>query len=82
MNDYGGLNQCKFIVQGIFDSAQIEESATLKHPLGLSPPTPQKKAKGELYIAQSSGADSSNKTPDSNTEMDTETNPKTKPKND
>ncbi|KAH7836816.1 hypothetical protein Vadar_006014 [Vaccinium darrowii] len=82
MNDYGGLNQCKFIIQAIFDSAQIKQSATLKHTLRLDPATPPKKAKGENYTAQTSATDSSNKTSDSNTEMDTEGNPQTKPKND
>lgn len=43
MSDYGGINQCKFIVQGIFDKTEVHHSAGSKHPLGLEPPTPQKK---------------------------------------
>jgi len=44
MNNYGGLNQCKFIVFAIFDSSPTTTSASSKHSLMLDPPTPQKRA--------------------------------------
>lgn len=82
MNDYGGLNQCKFIVQAIFDSPPIQDSTTSKHFLQLDPPTPQKKSRTEQQLPQTSTLDSSTTAQDTNIEMDTEASTPIKPKND
>lgn len=82
MNDYGGLNQCKFIVQAIFDAPKTEDPQTLKHSMRLDPPTPLKKSKTELYGAQSSNTDPTNETQDFNTEMETQMHHQIKAKKD
>lgn len=82
MNDYGGLNQCKFIVQAIFDELQTEDPQTLKHSMRLDAPTPHKKSKTEVCTAQSPTADPTNETQDSSTEMETEIHSHIKSKKD
>lgn len=68
MSDYGGINQCKFIVQGIFGKTEVHHSAGSKHPLSLEPPTPQKQTKGHNTPAQTSAINSASDC--SNTDID------------
>lgn len=72
MNDYRGINECKFLVQAIFDSPLKLESAGSKHSLMLSPLTPNKKNKSKEQTTAESSANSDYESPETDAEMDSD----------
>lgn len=82
MNNYRGINECKFLVQAIFDSNPIQESTGSKHTLILGPLTRNKKNKNKASTAEDSNTDYHTTSPESDAEMNTDNTPPTKAKED